>query len=590
LKRIIHLILLFRLLYFLPIGLQASNPKHEFRGAWIATIKNIDWPSEAGLSVEQQKLELRSLFKSLHLAGINAVFFQIRTECDAFYASEIEPWSYWLTGDQAKPPYPFYDPLHYAIKLARERGMEFHTWFNPFRVKADTAGYVPDSTHISFRKPEWIIQSGKYKFLNPGIREAREYVNNVVLDVLQRYDVDGIHFDDYFYPYSGVTDEDIETFKIYNRGFENIENWRRDNVNIFVRDIYESIKQIKPYVKFGISPFGIWKDGVPDGITGFSAYHNIYCDAVYWLNEKIVDYIVPQVYWRIEGPQDYIILSSWWAEQSNNRNIYIGHALYKMDRKDDVWESTNIAEQINFNQKNNEISGSVFFRTKDIQNNLRGITDSLKSKYYNKPALIPKMTWIDSVPPLLYPFNLRAFPCIIGTFLIWENPIFSNTKDKIKYNVVYRFESDSVIDISSSKNILSVLSASQSLFVDTTGIPGMEYAYVVTALDRMYNESEVSNSAKVKFSQLEIIGKIATENKLYELDSGNTSIKFSIIDKEILNLSLFNQNGEKVSNLLNEELQSGTYKILLNFKLTSGKYFYKLTTQSFSDMKSFIKK
>ena len=289
------------------------NGKREFHGAWIATIKNIDWPSEPGLPVEEQKTELKVLFNSLHQVGINAVLFQIRTECDAFYPSEIEPWSYWITGKQGIPPEPLYDPLYYAIQLAKQRGMEFHAWLNPFRVKADTNNYVPDSTHISFGHPEWIVHTEKYKFLNPGIPDAREYVKQVVLDVVKRYDIDGIHFDDYFYPYSGVTDEDLETFTIYSRGFSNIDEWRRDNVNIFVSDIYNSIKQTKPYVKFGISPFGIWKDGVPEGIKGFSSYHTIYCDAVFWLREEIVDYIAPQIYWQIGGEQDYFKLSNWWV-------------------------------------------------------------------------------------------------------------------------------------------------------------------------------------------------------------------------------------------------------------------------------------
>jgi len=588
LNRIIHFLIFFALNYSLPTSIQATNLKYEFRGTWIATVKNIDWPSKPGLPVENQKSEIKSLFISLHNSGINAVFFHVRTECDAFYPSDIEPWSFWLTGEQAKPPQPFYDPLKYAIKLARERGMEFHAWFNPFRVKADTKGYNPDSSYISYQKPEWIIQSGKYKFLNPGIREAREYVKNVVLDVLQRYDVDGIHFDDYFYPYSGLTDEDIEVFKIYNRKFENIEDWRRDNVNVFVRDIYESIKKIKPYVKFGISPFGIWKDGVPEGITGLSAFHKIYCDAVYWLNEKIVDYLVPQVYWRIEGPQDYISLSNWWSEQSNNRNIYIGHALYKMDRKEDVWNLKNITDQVHFNQSNSDLKGSVFFRAKDIQKNLKGIADSLQYKYYNTPTIIPPMTWIDSIAPLLFPFNLKALPSANGSFLIWENPFFAIPENEIKYNAVYRFKNDSGVEILNGKNILDILPSSQSFFVDTTGNPGTEYTYTVTAMDRLYNESEISNVAKIKFSQLEIIRKKTTENKLYNLDSSSARINFSITKKEIVNLSLFNQNGEIISNLLNEELQAGTYSVLLKSNLNSGKYFYKLTTQSFSDMKSFI--
>jgi uncharacterized lipoprotein YddW (UPF0748 family) len=587
---LLRIVLIFFLLSTSPIY---PNDKREFRGAWIATIKNIDWPSSPGLPVEVQKLELKQLFNSLQKSGINAVLLQVRTECDALYPSQFEPWSHWLTGEQAKPPLPNYDPLEYAIKLARHHGMEIHAWFNPFRAKADTAGYVPDSTHISFRHPEWIINTGKYEFLNPGISDVREYVKKIVLDVVQRYDIDGVHFDDYFYPYDGITKEDNEAFNSYSRGFENINDWRRDNVNIFVRDMYNSIKEIKPYVKFGVSPFGIWKNNVPVGITGFSSYHQIYCDAVYWLQEKIVDYVVPQIYWKMGGEQDYAKLSNWWVEQSNGRQVYVGQALYKMDRDKNDWQSKDITEQIKFNQINSKINGSMFFRASDIQNNLKGLSDSLQQKYYKSPALIPQMIWIDSIPPPLFPFNLRAIPSAKGTFLIWENPGFVETRDEIKYNVVYRFENGSETDITKSENVLGLLPASKSSYTDTTGVPGLKYIYLVTALDRLHNESEISNTASIKYSNVQTYNEFVAETKLFNLDSiiikNENRIKFSLANQEIVMLSLFDQNGEKISNLLNEELESGVYGVLINYyELSPGKYFFKLTTPSFSEMKSFV--
>ena len=592
--RLHKLIIAILLIYSIPCTSISSNLKREFRGAWVATIKNIDWPSTPGLPAEIQKSELRQLFDSLHRAGINAVIFQIRTECDALYPSQIEPWSYWISGKQGKQPDPLYDPLYYAINLAKQRGMEFHAWINPFRVKADTATFVPDSTYIWFSHPEWVIQSGKSKFLNPGIPEVREYVKQVVLDVVKRYDIDGIHFDDYFYPYSGITDEDLNTFTMYSRGFSNIDDWRRDNVNIFVREIYNGIKQIKPYVKFGISPFGIWKNGVPEGISGLSAYHSIYCDAVYWIRENIVDYIVPQIYWQIGGDQDYIKLSNWWAEQSGDRQVYVGQALYKMDRETDSWEAKVITEQINYNQNTKNIKGSIFFRSSDIQNNLNGIADSLQHKYFKTPALIPQMTWIDSISPPLFPFNLIGLPSMNGIYLRWENPKFEEPTVQVRYNVVYRFDSNSEIDIKNAQNVLAIVPAYQSSFIDTTGLPGTEYTYLVTALDRLYNESEVSNTAGEKYSRLEIINNIASENKLFDTGSiaitDKTRIKFSIEKTEIVRLSLFDQNGEKILNLINEELKHGTYAVCLNYeRLQEGKYYYKLTTPSFSDMKSFVK-
>jgi uncharacterized lipoprotein YddW (UPF0748 family) len=588
--------LIIAILFICSISLigNSSNLKREFRGAWVATVKNIDWPSAPGLPAEIQKSELRQLFNSLHETGINAVIFQIRTECDALYPSQMEPWSYWISGKQGKPPDALYDPLYYAINLAKQRGMEFHAWINPFRVKTDSATYIPGSTYIWYSHPEWIIQSGKYKFLNPGIPEVRDYVKQVVLDVVKRYDINGIQFDDYFYPYSGITTEDIDTFTSYSRGFSSIDDWRRDNVNIFVREIYSGIKQLKPYVKFGISPFGIWKNDIPQGISGLSAFHSIYCDAVYWLQENIVDYIAPQIYWQIGGDQDYVKLSNWWVEKSSDRQLYIGQALYKMDRETDPWEAKDITEQINFNQNNENIKGSIFFRSTYLQNNLNGIADSLKYKYFNTPALIPKMTWIDSIPPPLFPFNLIALPSLKGMYLRWENPKFKDPTDQVKYNVVYKIESNLEIDMNDAQNILAILPASQSFFIDTTGRSGIEYTYLVTALDRLYNESEVSNTAGEKYSRLELINSKASANKLFDMESGSitnhTKIKFSLEKTEMVSLSLFNQNGEKILNLINEELNHGTYVVRLNYEnLQTGQYHYKLTTALFSDMKSFVK-
>lgn len=581
-----YVIILFLILY----SFVYSQVKRELRGAWIATIKNIDWPSAPGLSAQEQKSELTKLFKSLHQAGINAVFFQIRTECDALYPSEIEPWSYWLTGKQSIPQKPFYDPLKFAIKLARKNGMEFHAWINPFRVKADTAGYQPDLLHVSFQRKDWVLQSGKYKFLNPGIPEVRGYVKQIVLDVVNRYDVDGIHFDDYFYPYSGITNQDSETFQNNNRGFENIADWRRDNVNIFIRDIYENIKKTKPYIKFGISPFGIWKDGEPQGIKGFSAYHKIYSDAVYWLQEKIVDYIVPQIYWKTGGDQDYRTLANWWAQQPCNRQLFIGHALYKMDKLIAGWKTKDITEQIDYNQKNQNINGSIFFRAKDIQQNLNFIADSLKQKYYKNPALVPRVTWIDSIAPPLFPFNLRAIPSAAGTFLMWENPEFENNEDKISYNVVYRFGKEKEIDITNGENVLSIISSNESFYIDTSGVPGVEYKYVVTGLDRLFNEGDISNTAAAKYSQLEIVSDIAHHFHLFEYDTLKNNIKFSIAENDIVKISIFNQNGDKLYNLVNENLTIGLYNVKVNYSaLKSGKYYFKITTPKFSEMKSFLK-
>ncbi|MDE3058211.1 MAG: family 10 glycosylhydrolase, partial [Bacteroidota bacterium] len=268
---------------------EGSPPKREFRGVWIATVANIDWPLHKGEPPAVQQRELISILDNLKSSGINAVIFQVRPECDALYRSSIEPWSYWLTGEQGKPPEPVWDPLHFAIEQAHKRGMELHAWFNPYRAVRLASGkgsYPLAPNHVAVRHPDWILTFGALKLLNPGLPAVRTYVTNVILDVVRRYDVDGIHFDDYFYPYSPITNEDSLTFLRYSRGFTNLADWRRDNVNLLIKMIHDSISVIKPWVKFGISPFGIWRNKIADGgagTNGFEAYDKLYCDALEWL-------------------------------------------------------------------------------------------------------------------------------------------------------------------------------------------------------------------------------------------------------------------------------------------------------------------
>ena len=220
---------------------QSNNPKREFRGAWIATVLNLDWPSSPYLTTEQQKKQLLDILDGLQEAGINAVVFQIRSECDAMYQSSIEPWSYWLTGQQGKAPNPFYDPLKFAVEEAHKRGMELHAWMNPYRAVRSAGNYTNSTNHVSQQHPEWILQFGNLKILDPGLPQVRNYVTSIIIDLVSRYDVDGIHFDDYFYQ-QGITTEDANTFQNYSRGFTNLGDWRRDNVNLLVKQIYDSIQ------------------------------------------------------------------------------------------------------------------------------------------------------------------------------------------------------------------------------------------------------------------------------------------------------------------------------------------------------------
>ena len=286
--------------------LSQAPPKREFRGAWLATVANLDWPVR-GDTPQNQKNQLISLFDGMSAAGINAVIFQVRPECDALYASPYEPWSYALTGSQGSAPSPFYDPLQFAVDEAHRRGMELHAWFNPYRAERSVDSYALAGNHVVVQHADWILTfaasgtTAPLKILNPGIPEVREFVARVVADIVRRYDVDGIHADDYFYPYppQAITNQDDATFAAYPRGFTNRGDWRRDNVNLLMKLVRDSIAAIKPWVKFGMSPFGIWKNGVPPGITGLDAYSVIYGDAIAWLHDRSVDYLTPQLYWRI---------------------------------------------------------------------------------------------------------------------------------------------------------------------------------------------------------------------------------------------------------------------------------------------------
>jgi len=567
-----------------------SAEKYEFRGAWIATVKNIDWPSSPDSSVEAQKNELIKILDILHQVRINAILFQVRTECDAFYESEREPWSFWLTGQQGKAPKPHFDPLDFIIKETHKRGMELHAWFNPIRAGNSNSTYLPDSSHITIKKPDWIIHSENYKFLNPGIREVRDYTTSIIMDVVKRYDIDGVHFDDYFYPYSGISQEDLHTYKMSPRGIDNIGDWRRDNVNLLVKDVYEKIKMLKPYLKFGISPFGIWKDGTPEGITGTSSYYDIYCDATYWLKNNIVDYIIPQLYWKIGGDQDYAKLSEWWSGLANGRHVYAGHALYKMNGDTKNWSAEEISNQIEINQNHSKIVGSVFFRSIDIVNNIKGIADTLKNNSFKYMSIVPRMSWIDSFPPL-FPFNLTATSCADGVFLQWYNPVPAQDGDDAKFNVVYRFESDD-LEINDPKNIIAMIPAGNSSFTDTTGIPNQYYNYIVTALDKMQNESNGSNVVKTKYTQIESYpGAMPLTTGLLNNDTvqsrNNTVIKFNICEKELVKLTIFDNRGNNIITLVEEELLPGRYGVKFRYLPNStGKYHCNLSTPTFSDMQS----
>ncbi len=480
----------FRLLYA-----QSAIPKREFRGVWIATVVNLDWPKSQTPSIQKQ--ELIDMLDNLRKSGFNAVIFQVRPECDAFYQSNYEPWSYYLTGQQGKAPSPYYDPLQFAIDEAHKRGMELHAWFNPYRAVRAIGDYPISSEHVSVRHPEWIITKGSFKSLDPGLPAVRNYVTEVIMDVVENYDVDGVHFDDYFYP-EGMTDADDQTtFDTYPNGFTDRGDWRRNNVNLLVAQVFNAIQDTKPYVKFGISPAGIWKNGVPSGIYGRSAYSAIYCDALAWLQQKTVDYINPQCYWEFGGDQDYAKLISWWATQANGRHVFSGNAGYRINSS---FTAEELPNQIRYNRNTAHIEGSVIFRALNgVLDNQRGFNDSLQLNLFRHPALIPAMEWKDVIAPNI-PGELKYTQMIdhSGAVLKWSVPQIASDGDSASRYVLYRFDHNSFSeeDLEDSQNIISI--EGNTYAQPQEPADNGPYYFVVSALDHNWNESPVSNVLEVQ--------------------------------------------------------------------------------------------
>lgn len=555
---------------------QSFSPKREFRAAWLATVVNLDWPSSRTLSVANQKLEITKLLDSLKLYNVNTVIFQIRAECDAFYNSSIDPWSYWLTNSQGTPPSPLYDPLQYAIEEAHKRGMELHAWFNPYRAYRQTNTYTTANNHVTKAHPDWVITCPDgYKFLDPGLPSVRNYVTSVVYDVTNRYDIDGVHFDDYFYPYPehSFTTQDSATYANYPRGFTNLGNWRRDNVNILIKQVNDTIKSIKPWVKFGISPFGIWKNGVPAGITGLDAYSTIYCDAMAWLKDKSIDYLTPQLYWKFGGSQDYAKLQPWWADSvaKYGMHYYPGHALYNVDPAGGNWSASEIPNQIRFDRTNPKVHGGVFFRTKSYTANFKGVTDSLKNDLYKYKALLPIMNWKDTLPPNPPRFLRYETLSANRIKLIWDLPQTASDGDSAKRYTVYRFTSPDIqpSDLNNSANIMDIVGVRECTIPAPPNI-SQSYYYVVTSLDRNFNESGISNILAVNLTQpiltfnLKVLieGLFDGTNTLSDtitVQFRSTSSPFNLIDSKKI---LFDSLGIGTSTFTNV-VEGGSYYLVI---------------------------
>lgn len=478
-------------------------PKRELRGAWVATFYGIDWPNRTETPTQQQNTFI-NILDHHKTTGINVLYVQMRSQCDAMYPSSIEPWSADLTGTQGKAPSPLWDPMQFAIDETHKRGIEFHAWLNPYRAVSNTASLPGFAvTHIAKTHPEWMLTVGTTKVLNPGLSIVRDYVIRVVVDILNRYDIDGIHFDDYFYPSSGVINDD-SAFMANPRGITDRGDWRRDNVNLLIKRLYDTIKTIKPWVKFGVSPTGIYRNSTNPDIgtptSGQEHYSALYADTKKWLQKGWVDYIEPQVYWYIGQPSaNYAAIIPWWNNNANGRHIYIGMAGYRVNdpASGSNWANPSlIPNQMRINRRYPNIYGQSFYNTTSLRSTTKlGFRDSLQKFFYQKPALLPTMPWRDNLPPQ---------PATALNVIKWGNdsvvlkwtkpPTPTNELDKAKKFVIYR-STKATIDTADANNILAITNTSTNTFVDTTILSDTTYYYTVTALDQFHNESTISNIA-----------------------------------------------------------------------------------------------
>ncbi|MEP0368970.1 MAG: family 10 glycosylhydrolase [Cyclobacteriaceae bacterium] len=485
-----------------------GQSKREFRAVWIATVKNIDWPSVPGLSTEEQKNEFRKLLDFHELNGMNAVIVQVRPSADAFYSSEYEPWSRYLTGESGLKPDLYYDPLTFMIDESHDRGLEFHAWFNPYRAVVDLEEMPEDSTNLFYEKPEWFLQYGDRMYFDPGIPEVQDYTVKVIKDVVKRYDVDAIHFDDYFYPYRIYGEEFPDTVSFENHGqaytLETKDDWRRENVNTVIKMLNDTIKSVKPWVKFGISPFGVWRNKSvdprgSDSEAGQTNYDDLFADVLKWMDEGWIDYVLPQLYLHIEHPKlSFSKVMKWWDELDYFGHLYVGHAIYRVGSpsEDEAWMNpSELHNQIRLSRQMQKVKGGAHFSSKSFFPNALGVTDTLRTDLYRHKALVPTMPWLDSTPPDA-PQRLIAKNEPEGVYLSWQSEDTTSS-----YFVIYRFDGKKPGDYNDPANILSIQRANSPFHLDMTVRRRKKYTYAVSALDRLSNESTPISTQFIKASK-----------------------------------------------------------------------------------------
>lgn len=491
-RRAERFMMLCALLLTLSVSAQEEYrvPKREFRAAWIQCVNG----QFQNIGTEKMQQTLSYQLDELQKDGANAIIFQVRPACDALYESSIEPWSHFLTGVEGKAPHPYWDPLRWMVDECHKRGMELHAWINPYRAKTKTA-YTLDASHYSVLHPERGFTYDGLIVLNPALQENRDYICQVVEDILTRYDVDGLHIDDYFYPYpvAGVPIPDDAQWQADPQGFSDKGDWRRHQVNLLIRQLNETIHRVKPWVKFGVSPFGIYRNqkNDPQGsrTSGLQNYDDLYADMLLWIDEGWVDYTVPQLYWQMgHSAADYTELIRWWNAHAGDRPLYIGEDVERtVNHKDPHNAQRNQQHaKMMLHQECPNVQGTVLWYAKTAVDNVGNYATRLRDTYWRTPALQPLMPHIDRKAP----GKVRRLKLIsMGgqDVLMWTEPKFKRWADEAVKYVVYRFMKGEDIDIDDASHIVAITGQT---YYELPALPPGKYVYVVTALDRMQNESK----------------------------------------------------------------------------------------------------
>jgi len=483
------------LVSLLSLAVTAQN-KRDFRGAWIQCVNG----QFQGMSTEQMQRTLTHQLDELQQMGVNAIIFQVRPECDALYKSDIEPWSRFLTGQQGRAPKPYWDPLEWMIRQCHNREMELHAWINPYRAKTKTTTELA-TTHIAVRKPYACFDYDGQKILNPALAENRKYICTVAKDIVSRYDVDGIHMDDYFYPYpaAGQTIPDDNQYRVASNGIRNRADWRRHNVNLFIKEFYETVHAEKPWVKVGISPFGIyrnkksWDKG--SNTNGLQNYDDLYADVLLWISNGWLDYCVPQLYWEIgHRTADYDTLIRWWNSYAGARPLVIGEDIERTVGNQDLNNPAKNQQDAKFrlHSEMKNVKGTVLWYAKAAVDDKGGYASRLKQVYWRNKALQPQMNFISKKAPAK-PKKIKPIWTADGYVLYWRAPKGKQWDNKAHQYCIYRFEKGEKIDLDKAEKIVAVTHRQYLNLPYADG--SQKYVYVVTALNRIHNESK---AAKVK--------------------------------------------------------------------------------------------